>query len=302
VIGLVGGADGGVTAQYEYGPFGELVRSSGSEAEPNPIRFSTKHAAGETGFLYYGYRYEKDGRWISRDPVIEPGFGKLTGYFKPLLSPRSPFEDEAVESVPFYRANSEQLNPTAFVANEPFSRADLLGLYAFWQNTISPGKFEIVIVYGHAAKGKNWKWKMPSSCSAGAAIVCWPGQQVAGLEGNLWEEAENLSTDMIFWVPKGAVSKQNSEDGVPRDSQNRIVATAVLDEVLGRAANRIGEFCGGQCCCPKVYLRLIRLDQGGIAFPDPPATGDVNAVPNKPSSVFDCKTHALSNYVAPGTK
>jgi RHS repeat-associated protein len=42
-------------------------------AKLNPFRFSTKYQDDETDLLYYGYRYEKDGRWLSRDPVEEKG-------------------------------------------------------------------------------------------------------------------------------------------------------------------------------------------------------------------------------------
>ncbi len=62
-------------AQYEYGPFGELVRSSGSMARVNPFRFSTKYQDDESDLLYYGYRYynPSTGRWLSRDPIEEKG-------------------------------------------------------------------------------------------------------------------------------------------------------------------------------------------------------------------------------------
>ena len=39
VLALVSAADGSVAAQYEYGPFGELIRASGVEALANPFRF-----------------------------------------------------------------------------------------------------------------------------------------------------------------------------------------------------------------------------------------------------------------------
>jgi YD repeat-containing protein len=54
---LVDGDNGQVVANYEYGPFGELLRSTGIVAKNNPFRFSTKYQDGETDFLYYGYRY-----------------------------------------------------------------------------------------------------------------------------------------------------------------------------------------------------------------------------------------------------
>ena len=75
VIALVNAANGTIAAQYEYGPFGELLRATGPMAFVNPFRFSTKYQDDETGLLYYGYRYynSSTGRWLSRDPIGERG-------------------------------------------------------------------------------------------------------------------------------------------------------------------------------------------------------------------------------------
>ena len=75
VLGLVSAADGTVAAQYAYGPFGDVIRSTGPLAIRNPFRFSTKYQDDETDLLYYGYRYYHalNGRWISRDPIEESG-------------------------------------------------------------------------------------------------------------------------------------------------------------------------------------------------------------------------------------
>ena len=75
VTALVNAADGGAIASYEYGPFGELIRASGTAAKTNPFRFSTKFQDDETDLLYYGYRYydSSKGRWLNRDPIGERG-------------------------------------------------------------------------------------------------------------------------------------------------------------------------------------------------------------------------------------
>ncbi|MCF7709461.1 MAG: RHS repeat-associated core domain-containing protein [Verrucomicrobia bacterium] len=74
VMVLVDADDGTVSAEYEYGPFGELIRSTGPMSD-NPIRFSTKYHDTETGLVYYGYRYYNPvlGRWLNRDPIGERG-------------------------------------------------------------------------------------------------------------------------------------------------------------------------------------------------------------------------------------
>ena len=93
---LVNAANGTVSAGYEYGPFGELIRKSGVMANANPFRFSTKYQDDESDMLYYGYRSfnPSTGRWLSRDPIEERG-GK---------------------------------NLYAFVQNDPLIRFDKLGL------------------------------------------------------------------------------------------------------------------------------------------------------------------------------
>jgi RHS repeat-associated protein len=75
-------ASGSIAAHYEYGAFGELIRSIGAFADENTFRFSTKYTDPETGLLYYGYRYYDPvtGRWPSRDPLQERGGTNLYGF------------------------------------------------------------------------------------------------------------------------------------------------------------------------------------------------------------------------------
>ncbi len=82
VAALVSGADGSVTAQYEYGPFGELVRATGPMAKVNPMRFSTQYADDVTGDVKYKHRNLDidQGRFASRDPIGERGGLNLYGF------------------------------------------------------------------------------------------------------------------------------------------------------------------------------------------------------------------------------
>jgi uncharacterized protein RhaS with RHS repeats len=52
IMALCKGSDGSWAAQYEYGPFGELIRANGPMAKANPLRFSTKYQDEETGLVY----------------------------------------------------------------------------------------------------------------------------------------------------------------------------------------------------------------------------------------------------------
>jgi RHS repeat-associated protein len=88
MAGLVA-QNGSTTARYEYGPFGEMIRSSGDYASANPIRWSSKLYDDETGLSYYGLRYYTAslGRWANRDPIGEEGGTHLYAFL--LNSPGS---------------------------------------------------------------------------------------------------------------------------------------------------------------------------------------------------------------------
>ncbi|MGA1824389.1 MAG: RHS repeat domain-containing protein, partial [bacterium] len=72
---LVNAANGEIAALFEYDPFGKQIVATGSMAEENPFRFSTKYFDEETELYYYGYRYYSSGlgRWLNRDPIAEEG-------------------------------------------------------------------------------------------------------------------------------------------------------------------------------------------------------------------------------------
>jgi RHS repeat-associated protein len=73
VVALVNAANGTVAANWEYGPFGEVIRATGPMAKVNPFLFSTKFYDWESGLYYYGARYynQSTGRWLSKDPAEE---------------------------------------------------------------------------------------------------------------------------------------------------------------------------------------------------------------------------------------
>jgi len=76
-VGALANAVGGtVVAQYEYGPFGEVLRATGPMAEASALRFSTKYQDAETDLVYRpGGRYviPSIGRWASRESIGESG-------------------------------------------------------------------------------------------------------------------------------------------------------------------------------------------------------------------------------------
>ena len=71
VVALVNAANGAVAANYEYGPFGELIRATGPMAKSTRSCSPPSSTIGRSGLYYYGYRYynPSTGRWLSRDRV-----------------------------------------------------------------------------------------------------------------------------------------------------------------------------------------------------------------------------------------
>ena len=82
VVALASASGGSATARYEYGPFGEPIRVTGSAANQNPFRFSTKRTSNTTELVLYEYRAYNStlGRWLSRDPIGERGGLNLYGF------------------------------------------------------------------------------------------------------------------------------------------------------------------------------------------------------------------------------
>ena len=97
VTALVNASDGSVAAQYEFGPFGEVIRATGPMAKVNPFRFSTIYQDDETDLLMYPNRpySASQGRFLCKDPMAEQG----------------------------------GMNVYAFVDNDPVDSVDILGLW-----------------------------------------------------------------------------------------------------------------------------------------------------------------------------
>ena len=62
-------------ATYLYGPFGQIISSSGTIAANNPLQFSSEQFDADLGLVYYNFRYyfPAIGKWLTKDPIGEEG-------------------------------------------------------------------------------------------------------------------------------------------------------------------------------------------------------------------------------------
>jgi RHS repeat-associated protein len=81
IMGYYAADTGESVAEFEYSPFGELIRATGSKVGEFDFRFSTKPIDPETGLVAYQLRYynPETGRWLSRDLIGEEGGLNLYG-------------------------------------------------------------------------------------------------------------------------------------------------------------------------------------------------------------------------------
>ncbi len=101
-MSLVDCSNGTISAQFEYDPFGNIIRMTGTGtiAKDNPFRFSTKRTDDNTELVLYEYRpYSPSlGRWPSRDPIEEKGGLNLYGFV--LNNPVSRFDTRGLSVDP----------------------------------------------------------------------------------------------------------------------------------------------------------------------------------------------------------
>jgi RHS repeat-associated protein len=117
------------------GPFGEVLRATGPMAKVNPFRFSTKYQDDETDLVYYGYRYynPSTGRWLSRDPLGEPGFRghKFANVSKEDVDKLSLLDSEDdIQELLSDGGLQQSVSQTLYVmcGNDPIQNVDINGL------------------------------------------------------------------------------------------------------------------------------------------------------------------------------
>jgi len=180
VATLMNAVDATLTAQYEYGPFGELLRATGPMAKANPFRFSTQYQDDETDLVMFPHRPYGPGRFLTRDPIGEPGASLLYGF-------GSPGADSSDGT-----ASSEEIsgpNLYCFVQNNPVNSFDVLGLV----------DYRFVPVVGQLGGGLPvgaGRWGQPLTYADGSASATstsantfenvWSGPTSAGSCNTVW--------------------------------------------------------------------------------------------------------------------
>jgi hypothetical protein len=202
------------------------------------------------------YYSPSTGRWLSRDPMGEPGFETLRSasavprigqiVSAASLPPGRLFVRDTVET-------KREPNRYDFVANSPITTVDLFGL-----RTIHVGNCEVIVAYGHGDTGNPHHFEFDGPCSAGWFLGCY-----------------SKETDDLLHSPHsipGAASISDEYDfafdGYER--LNRDFKTT-WDAALVKAV-RMCKLC--KCICPKIIVKAVKIDH------DPALPGYGNDYPN----------------------
>lgn len=135
VILMVSASTGALSGQYEYSPFGEIVRETGEAAVGNPLRFSDKYWDEETCFYNFGLRYYDPAidRWLSRDPIEELGGENVYG----------------------------------FVYSDPINSVDFHGLSGVWDDYLAP-------LFDQASLSLGGGWGLGGGLSVDVSAFSYP--------------------------------------------------------------------------------------------------------------------------------
>jgi RHS repeat-associated protein len=279
---LTDAGTGATTARYDYGPFGELVRATGTMAEKNPFRFSTKYTDDESGFLYYGYRFyhPTTGRWLGRDPIGEIGGRNLYafGHNNPIVG---------VDPL-----GNAWYDPSSWF-NDPSPSAPPQDLVDKKNRTINVGKCQIVILFGHATAGKPWKWKTHKCSGGGASIMCWADKNSKDLapDYDLWPpDIEKPVDEGVVWGDAG----ENPNDPNLSLMGNLLLADKIFDAVSKAAHIRADTLCR-KACCKQVRVRYIWITKNGKIIHNPKQNQTQYAgTLIVQDFIIDCKSRSLT--------
>jgi RHS repeat-associated protein len=247
VAGFVNANNGLLSAQYEYDPFGNVLRATGYLSQTNTVRFSSKMQDPESGWSYYGYRYynPSGGRWVSRDPIEEKGGLNVYGFVK-----NGPIG--GIDSVGLKAEMPLNLDFPSTLVPDPNKPGSYIlkrsGKYKI-------GKCRYVVLVGH---GRHQPAVMDGgSCGLGAAYGCYTG---GGTYDNPNPDESSRILPSRVTVPPvvspgipGAPPQSNDDEGI--DAEDLVAAVnAAFDAAVRDAGNNL---CKGKCGCKKVTVEIV---------------------------------------------
>ena len=241
VTALVDTATGTLGGDFEYGPFGELLKASGPAVSVSPFRFSTKFTDAETDLVYYGYRYYNPaiGRWLSRDPIEEDGGLNLYGMVD--NDPISYFDDLGTakrrESWSSYWARWQAahpgLTPSQYTWAEQHLAAGCIGVTCVNLGEANSGMPDLSNCFRKKAQAEAKQKEMQKNCA------CPSGRNPSIFSVHLWNDkgtnsrrrdvAFNRKTgkaDLSNWNRSGRPAGKwnsfadNNGDGIPDGGVN----------------------------------------------------------------------------------
>ena len=153
VVALASATNGATTANYNYGPFGEVIRATGPMAKANPFRFSTIYQDDESDLLMYLHRpySASQGRFLARDPLGDQVF------FERLVDAHREWTYADLDAI-----SHESLKPCyAFVGNDSVNGVNRFGLDQVkggGQVTMGPRHHNEVVFYATCPKCTKFVW------------------------------------------------------------------------------------------------------------------------------------------------
>ncbi len=199
-----------MVASYRYDPFGNTISSSGTLANANVYRFSSKEIHPNSGMYYYGFRFYDPNlqRWINRDPLGEIGLMQSMFRRAPWMALSSTsdinrstalYHPPAILTLNVQPSQSQlgglDENQFSYVANCPVTILDPLGLS-------STNSFNWCSFWGWGVAGAAGGWA--SGIKAGPVQGAWgaAGGFIAGAGGYSLDYFFN-NFDLEQWLNSG---------------------------------------------------------------------------------------------------